>query len=162
MPDAHFVIQTKPRQELRASIELARQDYDVYIPWMQVKKLRNHQMTVINEPFFPSYIFVGWAPNWWPIKSTFGVQRILMGQSDEPYKMPDSIVEQIRARINAPQPIYEPQAFQQGDRIRVTSGVLQGLEGLFHKSASQRAYALVDFSKRKVQIPLANLEAVAV
>ena len=158
---SYFVAQAKPRQEIRASLELARQDYAVYIPWSQVTKVRNRRLVTINEPYYPSYIFPEKTDNWGPIRNTFGIQRLLLSPSNIPYELSEEIIDAIKARVAYKPPIEITKGFEPDQRVRVRDGVLAGLEGLFQKSAQGRTMALLDTLRGKVQIPLANLEAVA-
>jgi len=46
-----------------------------------------------------------------------------------PAEVDESVIEEIRNRLSIKE--FEPKQFQRGDRVRVTSGVFDGWEGMF-------------------------------
>jgi transcriptional antiterminator RfaH len=147
----YYVIQAKSNQINRASVELARQGYGIYVPVLE------------GKPYFPSYLFMEEAENWWPVRSTYGVLRILLSPSGSPYQLSGQIVQAIKtkmAELSAPPPPPKPvHQFKTGERVIVTGEhILKGHEGLFQRDAHGRTMALLDLlSGKKVQVPVANI-----
>ena len=53
-----LVVQTKPRQEQAAKLQLENQAYTVYLPRFKHNKRRNGKWSERIEALFPSYLFV--------------------------------------------------------------------------------------------------------
>ena len=75
-----FVVQTKPRQEKTAILNLIRQGYETYCPDVVVKKRMKDKWVEVVEPLFPRYLFLRSDPtlrDMSPIRSTLNVTRIV-------------------------------------------------------------------------------------
>ena len=53
-----YVVLTKPKQEERAEEHLAAQDREVFLPRVQLEKMRKGKRVDVVEPLFPGYLFV--------------------------------------------------------------------------------------------------------
>jgi len=74
-----FVVQTKPRQEKTANLNLIRQGYETYCPDVVVKKRMKDKWVEVVEPLFPRYLFLRSDPtlrDMSPIRSTFDIVSI--------------------------------------------------------------------------------------
>ena len=75
-----YVIKTKPNQEKRAALNLQNQKFKVFIPEIPREKRVQGKFVTLNEPFFPSYIFVYFdieKDHWTKINNSYGVSKIL-------------------------------------------------------------------------------------
>jgi len=75
-----LVVQTKPRQEKTANLNLIRQGYETYCPDVVVKKRMKGKWVEVVEPLFPRYLFLRSDPtlrDMSPIRSTLNVTRIV-------------------------------------------------------------------------------------
>ena len=58
-PDASwYLVHTKARQEATALTNLERQNYRCYMPMLHLEKIRRGKSVIVEEPLFPSYVFV--------------------------------------------------------------------------------------------------------
>ncbi len=160
-----YAIQTKPYKELVAREALGSiEDVQVYLPLLRVKPVNPRARKV--RPFFPGYLFacvdlvqVGLsAVRWVP-----GVVRVL-GCGDQPVAIPESVIQEIRCRVEEAQQTnrIDAQSFQQGERVRITSGPLEGFEGMFDTrlAGQMRARILVEFVGRftPAEVDIGSLE----
>jgi transcriptional antiterminator RfaH len=94
--------------------------------------------------------------NWYPIRSTRGVARIVtFGGMPIPVK--DDLIEQIRARLLAPS---AQAAFQQGEAVRITAEGFNDVEAIFLAAdGDERAVILLNLLHReqKVTLPVSSL-----
>ena len=147
-----YLIQTKPRQESRAEEHLQRQHYECYRP------LRNttggRQQARHAEPLFPGYLFIRLDPgkdNWYPIRSTRGVSRIVTF-GGYPAPVPDAMIEQIRQRLVTPAPKAE---FRQGEPVLVRAAESCDIEAIFlTRDGDERAVILLNLLQREQRISL--------
>ncbi|WP_313089590.1 transcription/translation regulatory transformer protein RfaH [Pseudomonas sp.] len=149
-----YLLQTKPRQECRAEEHLRRQHFECYRP---------HKPPVpgqgkAQEALFPGYLFIrldAQQDNWYPIRSTRGVARVV-AFGGEPVPVRDSLIEQLRQRLAAESRQHEPLPFKPGDRVQLNAGSFQDLEAIFvSRDGETRAVILLNLLQRehKVRVP---------
>lgn len=146
-----YLIQTKPRQEARAEQHLRRQAFECYRP----QRARSAGKGAVQEPLFPGYLFIRLdrhLDNWYPIRSTRGVARVV-SFGGEPTPVRDELIEHLRQRLAAPAQL--PQ-FQPGERVRLHGGGFTELEAIFISADGQaRSVILLNLLQReqKVRVP---------
>jgi transcriptional antiterminator RfaH len=146
-----YLIQTKPRQESRAEDNLRRQQFECYRP-IKPCDSRNDKA---DEALFPGYLFIRLdrhLDNWYPIRSTRGVARVVAFGSD-PTPVRDELIEQLRRRLATP--AHKPQ-FEPGERVRLHGGSFNELEAIFVSSdGEKRSVILLNLLQReqKVRVP---------
>lgn len=157
-----YLIQTKPRQEERAEEHLRRQQFECYRP----EKPRVHSSRSA-EPLFPGYLFIRLdrhLDNWYPIRSTRGVARVV-SFGGEPTPVKDELIEQLRQRLAvAPQPARTP-AFKPGDKVQLLAGSFRELEAIFVcADGDERSVILLNLLQReqKIRVPTRHLGDCAV
>ena len=163
-----FTIRTKVHKENLARGQYARQGYEVYLP--QTLKTRRHARRVENviRPFFTGYLFLHLAPeerNWVTIGSTIGsVGAVHFGDQYPP--VPDWMIENLQAREDEQGLIstfeIDTSSLKKGKRIKIHSGELEGLEGIFQEMRGEdRAIVLLEMLRRKIiaTVPLTSVDA---
>lgn len=126
-----YVIQCKPRQDLRALENLQRQGYSCYLPTLNVEKLRCGRKLDVPEALFPGYLFIQLdtiRDNWSPIRSTRGVSQIVRVR-DQPLPVRNEIVESIRQRLEGKE--LRVPCFRPGERVLITEGCFAQLVAIF-------------------------------
>ncbi len=157
-----YLIQTKPRQEQRAEEHLRRQHFECYRPHKPGSESRKP-----TEPLFPGYLFIRLdrlEDNWYPIRSTRGVARVV-SFGGEPTPVRDEIIEQLRQRIATGTEPAESPPFKPGDRVQLVGGSFQDLEAIFVSTdGEKRSVILLNLLQReqKVRVPTRYLECSAV
>lgn len=150
--DPHwYLIQTKPRQESRAEENLRRQHFECYRP--HKPPLSGDEKS--GEPLFPGYLFIRLdrrLDNWYPIRSTRGVARVV-AFGGEPTPVRDALIEELRQRLAAP---VEPPRFRPGERVQLRGGTFNELEAIFVSAdGEERSVILLTLLQReqKVRVP---------
>ncbi|HQS58901.1 MAG: transcription/translation regulatory transformer protein RfaH [Gallionellales bacterium 35-53-114] len=160
------VVQTKPRQEKRALLNLEKQGYECYLPLLAVEKLHKGMLKVEEEPLFARYMFIRLGmgqsgKSWGPIRSTKGVSH-LVTFGTEYAKVDEQLIEALRSRRDALR--SQPQRlFAKGERVWVADGPFAGIEAIYQMSDSEsRAMVLIEILSKPVQvkIPLAKLNKI--
>ena len=154
-----YVVQTQANGEAKATHNLQRQGFEVYLPRYLKHRRHARKVDVVAKPLFPRYIFVAIdvaTQRWRAVQSTFGVARLVCN-GDDPAQVPDGVVGAIRAReddkgyvaIDA-MPTFAP-----GDKVRVLAGAFMDSAGLFNGLADHdRVSILLDMLGRKVRVVL--------
>jgi transcriptional antiterminator RfaH len=160
MSRAWYLVQSKPRNEARALENLVRQGYETYLPLMEVERLQRGKLLKKMEPLFPRYLFLHLEEgndNWGPIRSTLGVAGLVrFGQAYA--VVSDEVMAAVRERTQD----IKKSLFESGDNIRVVSGPLLGLEGVFEiADGEQRSFVLLEFMQKqqRVSVSTADLRA---
>jgi transcriptional antiterminator RfaH len=134
MPAQWYVLHVKPHKERAVDNQLSTlEGVEHFFPSIRVTPKNPRAARV--RPYFPGYLFVRLdlealgtdALQWTP-----GV-RGLVRFGDEPAPVPDHLVQELR-KFLAELAKLGPDAgrqFKKGERVRVVSGPLEGLEGLF-------------------------------
>lgn len=156
-----YVVQTKPRQEQRALLNLERQGFPCYLPTRAKKKLKNKISSVEYEPLFTNYLFIQLdlsttAKSWTPVKSTLGVSR-LVGFGTQPLSVDPQLIEIIQSyetdlSNQNPEPL-----FSTGQKVTVTDGPFKGIEAVFQlEDGDARSIVLIDILGKQTRLQVAT------
>jgi transcription antitermination factor NusG len=156
------VVCSVPQQEIRASIELARAEFDVFYPIRKyIRRRVGRPPEEVTGPLFPRYVFAKFDRNGvdlWKIRGLRGVSDVLCN-GGKPVIVRASLVEQIRSYREPEEPSPVQAEFATDQRVRITGGVLQGIEGLFKGSDRQRTKAFLEILGKRWDIPFQNISA---
>ena len=153
------VVQTQLNGEAKATQNLLRQGYDIYLPRFLKRRRHARKVDFVARPLFPRYVFVAidmTTQRWRSIQSTFGVSRLVCN-GDNPALVPEGVVRALRAREDDKGFIKmdsRPE-FAPGDKVRVLAGAFMDNAGLFDGLADHdRVSILLDMLGRKVRVLL--------
>jgi transcriptional antiterminator RfaH len=134
--------------------------FQTYLPRLRVVRRRVGRKVEARPPLFPGYCFLVIDLQWHAARRTMGVVGLIM-DARAPARVPDSVVDEIRARErNGLVELPSRPAFQRGDSVRIVRGDLAGRLGLYEgQRASERAAILLGVLGRVV-LPAANIEPV--
>ncbi len=157
-----YLVQARPRQAERAALNLEQQGYRVFHPRFRIERIRRGRRVMVEESLFPNYLFIRlqrWVDNWYPLRSTRGVAR-LVAFGNEPLPIDDALIETIRRRIGdqSPELVLHP-----GESVRIIAGPFQGLEAIFQThQGQQRVRLLIELLHRQVvlTLPLGGIQRV--
>jgi transcriptional antiterminator RfaH len=135
-----YVIHTKPSRESLAEANLRRQGYEVYVPRMAQSLHRRGQWSECIVPLFPRYLFLQLnegcqALN--PVRSSIGVTSIVRFGARYAI-VPDQVITQLRSRADPESGLHHlvnRPLLARGASVRITTGPLEGLEGVFEREA---------------------------
>lgn len=130
-------VRTKSNCESVVATALAHKGYEQYLPIHRCRRRLHGRVIEAELPLFRGYVFCRFDANIPArIVTTPGVLSIVSCGS-EPAPIPESEIEAVRAILRSGQAL-EPWAFvQEGERIRVTRGALEGLEGILLKKRNE-------------------------
>lgn len=157
-----YVVHTKPRQEQIARENLARQDYDVYLPRLKVLKSQRHGQQAKFEPLFPRYLF--FRPGHTeqsiaPVRSTHGVASIVRF-GGVPAVLSVETLENVRIFESCQNAADFAQlsALQPGKTVIVTTGPLAGLAGMVAMVCKERVTVLMRLLGEDTKVRLSRSE----
>ncbi len=165
-----YAVHTRPHKEvLVAALLEDRLDATVFLPEVLQKARSAMGLRMGLRPLFPTYLFVQVDLNEHPpsaVRSLPGVLRLL-GSGNTPLAVPTPVIEALGVecqRLNAAGGPFATD-LAPGERVRLTSGPLAGLEAVFVEplAPGDRAAVLLQFLNRETQVTvdLAELERVS-
>ena len=148
-----YVAYTQPKREQVATVNLAQQGFEAYLPQYKTFKKSSAGSVATLEPMFPRYVFFRPENAGQSIsgaRSTRGVTFILTSGS-QPAVLKAFAFQTIQAceaaRNRADLALISP--FQPAHRVRLRNCGLRGLEGLVQSVSSKRVAVLLELLGRQ-------------
>jgi transcriptional antiterminator RfaH len=142
-----YVIQTKPKKEGEATSYLSTKGVEIFNPLIETFVPRNGKMNKELRPLFPNYIFAKFEleKNYPLVRWARGVKKVL-GSGGYPTPVSEEVTELIKRRADENGIIKKMHAFKPNDLVRITSGPLRELWGIFDRwvSDSERVRILLN------------------
>jgi transcription antitermination factor NusG len=160
-----WALYTKYQHEKTVEDMLVSKGLEVFLPLYESERQWKDRKKVISLPLFPCYVFVRREVNRrLQVVSTPGVHMIL-SRAGQDALITNPEIDSIRRCVEGPLPV-EPHPFLNcGERVRVTRGSLEGLEGiLVRKKNSYRLIVSVDMLSQSVavELPASDVEPATV
>jgi transcriptional antiterminator RfaH len=157
-----FLVQTKPKQEMRALENLQQQGVNAFCPQVLVEKLLRGKRKVSKEVLFANYLFVEFddkAVSALSINYTRGVNRIV-SFGNTPSQVPAQLVAQLMEREEQSDQSMITELPEKGENLEILDGPFRGLNAIFSQiDGDSRAIVLITILSQKVRavMPLRNL-----
>ena len=138
-PLAWFVIQTKPKKEGEANSYLSMKGVEIFSPQMENFLLRNGSLSKELKPLFPGYIFGKFVldSDYSLVRWGRGVKKVLGLGGDYPTPISEEVVEIIKRRTDSYGIVRKSYHFEANDKVRIKSGPLRDLLGIFERWVSE-------------------------
>jgi transcriptional antiterminator RfaH len=160
-----YAVQTKPRQEATAELNLERQGYNTYLPKILLRKRRRDKWNKVVEPLFPRYLFIQVDTKHQslaPVRSTVGVAALVrFGRLLRP--VPNNVIDYIKRAENPETHQHRADAcpHQPGDEVCILEGPFTGLTGIFQaQTGEERAMVLLELLGRQNTVQV-QMDAIA-
>ncbi len=155
-----FAVHTSPRHEKRVEQHFRQRDIEHYLPvHRSPRKWRNGLKVVLDLPLFPGYIFARF--NWTQrvrVLQVPGVLAILRGTAGEGAPLPEAEIDALRSGLHLRQAEPHP-LLTVGQRTRIRSGALAGLEGIVvRKQNSLRVVLTLDLIMQSIAVEIDGAE----
>ena len=160
-----FVVHTKPRQEVRAQLNLERQGFTCFLPTFTKEKLTKQSLEVVREPLFSRYLFIELdthlsGKSWSPIRSTLGVSK-LVSFGMAPARVDHELIALLRDQENrltqSPKSLYQP-----GEAVEIKEGPFKGVQAIYEMDDGEsRAMVLIELLHKptRMKLPISQLSA---
>jgi len=155
--ESRMLIHNSERNNTLAEYMLERNGFETYLPKTKAKVHGRNRIA----PLFPGYILVRVVAQWYPVRWTIGVIRVLMS-GEEPAHLSDHVVEAIRRReikgyVKLPPPPPKNAAIRIGQSVKILTGSFTGHFGLYEgQTDKERERVLLDLLGRQVPVTLAE------
>jgi transcription antitermination factor NusG len=137
-----YAVFTVPQNEKSVVKHLGVREIESFCPTYETVRIwKNRQRIKLILPLFPSYLFVHIHPRERDkVLQSPGVLQIV-GKKREYSPLPDSEIEFLRSSV-CRQRIEPYRELVIGDRVRIKSGVMQGVEGTLVRRGSSMRFVL--------------------
>jgi transcription elongation factor/antiterminator RfaH len=131
-----YIVQTKAKKEAEAASYLSTRalHLQVFNPLMEDFRTRNGKIEKVIRPLFPGYFFVTFdlERDYNLVRWSRGVKKIL-GFGGRPAPVAEAVIEMIRQRADQDGIVRRTGHFEPNDHIRIKSGPLKELSGIFER-----------------------------
>jgi transcription antitermination factor NusG len=150
-----YAIRTRSNHEKIAATALRGKGYDPFLPLYCTRRARTDRTVEIELPIFAGYLFCRFdAKRRLPILTTNGVVSIL-GFGNEPAAIPDHEIEAVGAVLRAGLSAEPHPYWREGQRVRVSHGSLEGVEGVLLKQKNElRIVISVTMLQRSISVEI--------
>src|SRR5262249_4907820 len=159
-----YAVQTRARHEKIVSLRLQERAITNYLPLMTEVHRWSDRKKVVEVPLFGCYVFARVAPtnqDRLRVLCTEGVLS-LVGSTREGTPIPDDEIEAVRTLVEKRVP-WQPHPFLKvGQRVRIRSGVLNGMEGVLLSHKGDRTLVIsIDAIQRSLAVRVEGYEVEA-
>jgi transcription antitermination factor NusG len=150
-----FGVHTRSNHEKVTASVLSFKGYDNYLPTYKSRKRWSDRVVETDRPLFPGYVFCRFDPKArLPILTTPGVVSVV-GFGNEPAPIDDREIEAVQAVLESGLHAEPCPFLRAGQRIRVTQGSLNGLEGILTRKKSEwRMVVSVAMLQRSISVEI--------
>jgi transcription antitermination factor NusG len=144
---------TRHQHEKNVAELLSRKGFEVFLPLYNTTRRWKDRTKALSLPLFPCYVFLkGGLDRHLQIITTPGIHTIL-AVAGHPAAIPEEEITAVQRMVTSSLHV-EPYPFLEcGDRVRVTSGALEGIEGiLVRKKNSLRLVLTVELLMKSISV----------
>lgn len=152
---AWWVLYTRHQHEKAVAEMLSAKGFEVFLPLYESIRVWKDRSKLLSLPLFPCYVFLrGGLNRRLQVVTTPGVHMILF-HGEHIAIVPETEIHAIRKAVEGPFHV-EPHPFLKcGERVRVTRGSLEGVEGiLVRKKNLYRLVLSVDMMAQSVAVEI--------
>jgi len=140
--DHWYALFTRYQHEKLVATALSNKCYDVYLPVYRAVHRWQDRDKQLSLPLFPCYVFLrGGLDRQLQILTTPGLLHIV-SWGGRPAVIPPAQIEAVKQILGSGLPVQSHPYMRCGDRVRVRSGPLMGLEGILERTKGQARLVL--------------------
>lgn len=150
-----FGVRTRSNQEKTAATMLEAKGFEPYLPSYSVRRRWSDRVVETTLPLFPGYVFCRFdVSQRVPVVSTPGVVSVV-AFGNVPAPIDDSEIEAIQSLIQSGVTVQPHPYLREGQRVRVTNGPLEGVQGiLIQKRSEWRMIVSITLLQRSISVEI--------
>jgi len=150
-----FALQVRTRHETAIAGFLEAKGYERFVPLYKFRKRWSDRIKVMEAPLFPGYLFCRFDPQQrLPILKTPGVIQIV-GYNRIPTPIDEMEIKAIQTLVASGLKTQPWPFLAVGERVRIESGSLRGLEGIVVKmKENHRLVVSITLLRRSVAVEI--------
>ena len=148
-----YAIYTRHHHEKTVSRLLSNKGFEIFLPSLTVTRCWKDRTKELSLPLFPCYVFLwGTLMRRVEIVTTPGFHSFV-GFGDQPVTIPQEEIEAVRQALTSGSRVESYPYLQYGDKVRINSGPLEGIEGiLVRKKNTFRLVLSVELLEKSVAV----------
>jgi transcription antitermination factor NusG len=141
-PFPWYGIRTRSNCEKMAAELVDSKGYATFLPVYRLRRRWSDRVVETTPPLFPGYFFSRFdLSERVAILSTPGIVSII-GFANEPAPIPEVEIEAVQLLLKSGLTLEPCRLLQEGQRVRINHGALEGVEGLLLKKKSEWKFAV--------------------
>jgi transcription antitermination factor NusG len=160
-----YGLQTRPRHEKIVAQRLEERGVATFLPLVKEEHRWSDRKKSVQVPLFGCYVFARFIPNRSERLRVLRVEGVfgLVGAKGEGVPIPDDQIDSVRSLINGGLPWSSHPFLKVGQRVRIRSGALNGLEGVLLSRNGDRTLVIsVDAIQRSLAVRVEGYEVEAI
>ncbi|MGC1536789.1 MAG: UpxY family transcription antiterminator [Candidatus Sulfotelmatobacter sp.] len=156
-----YGLQTRPRHEKIVAQRLAERGVKTFLPLVTEIHRWSDRKKSVEVPLLRCYVFAKFVPNRAERLRVLRVDGVfgLVGARGEGTPIPDGEIDSVRSVIEGPLPWSSHPFLKIGQRVRIQSGALNGLEGILVSRNGDRTLVIsVDAIQRSLSVRVEGYE----
>ncbi|HMK43667.1 MAG TPA: UpxY family transcription antiterminator [Dissulfurispiraceae bacterium] len=153
-----YAIHVRSRHEFNVTDRLAKSGIGSFLPIVERLRQWKDRKRLVSFPLFPGYLFVNiHADNEekLAVLKTPGVVKFIGQTPGEPEPVPDEVVLSLKRLVESKEAIDPYPYLKEGNRVRIRSGALAGVEGILVERQGMHHLVLsVDILRQGVAIKI--------
>jgi transcription antitermination factor NusG len=160
-----YALQTRLQREKVVEQRLMERGVQTFLPMVTEVRRWSDRRKKIQIPLFSSYLFVKLAPSKVERVRVLSVDGVFnfVGPRREGTPIPDSQIEAVRALVDGQLPWSSHPFLNIGQRVRIRSGALQGVEGILVSRSGENTLVIsVEAIQRSMAVRIEGYDVEAV
>ena len=152
-----YAVQTRARHEKVVAQRLSERGVAHFYPTITEIHRWSDRKKVVELPLFSCYIFVRLAPGNEELQKVLRIDSVLgfVGNTKVGTPIPDEQIDAVRILVNEQLPYSCHPFLKTGQRVRIKSGALDGLEGiLLSRKGDRKLIISVDAMQRSLAVQI--------
>jgi transcription antitermination factor NusG len=158
---AWYALHTRARHEKMVSERLAERGVTAFLPLVTEVRRWSDRKKTVTLPLFGCYVFAKFAPSREERLRALRVEGVLglVGACGEGAPIPDAQIDAVRALVGGELPWSTHPYLEIGQRVRIRSGALDGVEGILVAREGDRTLVIsVDALQRSLAVRVEGYE----
>jgi transcription termination/antitermination protein NusG len=159
--ESWYSLHTRPRHEKIVAQRLQERGVTTYLPLVTEVHRWSDRKKSVQMPLFSCYVFAKFVPNRAERLQVLRVDGVfgLVGAHGEGSPIPDDQIEAVRNLVEGEIPWSSHPFLKIGQRVRIRSGALDGLEGILVSRNGDRTLVIsIDAIQRSLAVSVAGYE----
>jgi transcription antitermination factor NusG len=159
--ESWYGLQTRPRHEKIVAQRLEERGVTAFLPLVSEVHRWSDRKKTVQVPLFSCYVFAKFIPNRSDRLRVLRVDGVfgLVGAKGEGTAIPDEQIDAVRSLVEAELPWSAHPFLKIGQRVRIRSGVLDGLEGILVSRNGDRSLVIsIDAIQRSLSVRVEGYE----
>ncbi len=152
-----FAVHTHARHEKVVAQEVREQGLTSFLPLVKQVRQWSDRRKVVELPLFGCYVFVKLIPNHCERLRVLQVNGVLrfVGPHGMGIAIPDEQIEAVRMLVEEELPLCSHPFLKIGQRVRIRSGALSGVEGILVSRSGERTLVIsLDAIQRSLSVSI--------